>query len=46
VFHSIVTSSIQQMEAYAKLVADVSKSLNEFRDENTTPTVTRAAINS
>jgi hypothetical protein len=37
VFHSIVTSSIQQMEAYAKLVADVSKSLNQFRDENTTP---------
>lgn len=36
VFHSIVTSSIQQMEAYAKLVADVSKSLNQFRDENTT----------
>ncbi len=37
VFHSIVTSSIQQMEAYARLVADVSKSLNQFRDENTTP---------
>jgi len=36
VFHSIVTSSIEQMEAYAKLVADVSKSLNQFRDENTT----------
>lgn len=36
VFHSIVTSSIQQMEAYAKLVADVSKSLNQFRDDNTT----------
>ncbi|WP_211251624.1 hypothetical protein [Andreprevotia chitinilytica] len=34
VFHSIVTSSIQQMEAYAKLVADVSKSLNQFRDDN------------
>lgn len=37
VFHSIVTSSIEQMEAYAKLVADVSKSLNQFRDDNTTP---------
>jgi hypothetical protein len=37
VFDSIVTSSIQQMEAYAKLVADVSKSLSAFRDENTTP---------
>lgn len=36
VFHSIVTSSIEQMEAYAKLVADVAKSLNQFRDENTT----------
>lgn len=36
VFHSIVQTSIEQMEAYAKLVADVSKSLNEFRDENTT----------
>jgi hypothetical protein len=36
VFHSIVESSIQQMEAYAKLVADVSKSLNQFRDDNTT----------
>lgn len=36
VFHSIVESSIQQMEAYGKLVADVSKSLNQFRDDNTT----------
>ncbi|MBO9645339.1 MAG: hypothetical protein J7603_19690 [Pseudacidovorax sp.] len=36
VFHSIVDSSIQQMEAYGKLVADVSKSLDQFRDDNTT----------
>lgn len=36
VFNSIVTSSIEQMEAYSKMVADVSKSLNQFRDENTT----------
>lgn len=36
VFHSIVQSSIEQMEAYAKLVADVSKSLSQFRDDNTT----------
>lgn len=36
VFNSIVTSSIEQMEQYAKLVADVSKSLNQFRDDNTT----------
>ncbi len=34
VFHSIVDSSIKQMEAYGKLVADVAKSLNQFRDEN------------
>ncbi len=36
VFHSIVKSSLEQMEAYGKLVADVSKSLNQFRDDNTT----------
>ena len=36
VFHSIVTSNIQQMEAYSKMVADVSKTLNQFRDDNTT----------
>ncbi|WP_295386047.1 hypothetical protein [uncultured Thiodictyon sp.] len=36
VFHSIVQSSMQQMEAYSKLVSDVAKSLNEFRDENVT----------
>lgn len=36
VFNSIVSSNIQQMEAYSKMVADVSKSLNQFRDENTT----------
>jgi hypothetical protein len=34
VFHAIVTSSIEQMKAYGELVANVSKSLNEFRDEN------------
>lgn len=36
VFNSIVTSNIQQMEAYSKMVADVSKTLNQFRDDNTT----------
>jgi hypothetical protein len=36
VFNSIVSSNIQQMEAYSKMVADVSKSLNQFRDDNTT----------
>ncbi|HEY0406405.1 MAG TPA: hypothetical protein VGC89_11805 [Pyrinomonadaceae bacterium] len=34
VFHSIVKSSIEQMEAYGKLVADVAQSLNQFRDQN------------
>jgi hypothetical protein len=34
VFHAIVTASIEQMEAYGKLVASVAKSLNTFRDEN------------
>lgn len=34
VFDSIVQSSIQQMEAYGRLVADVAKTLNQFRDEN------------
>jgi len=34
VFHAIVQSSIEQMEAYGKLVADVAKTLNQFRDEN------------
>jgi len=36
VFHSIVKSSIEQMHAYADLVANVSKTLNQFRDENVT----------
>lgn len=34
VFQAIVKASIDQMEAYGKLVADVAKSLNIFRDEN------------
>lgn len=36
VFHAIVTASIEQMEAYGKLVASVAQSLNSFRDENVT----------
>lgn len=36
VFHAIVQATIEQMEAYGKLVASVSKSLNTFRDENVT----------
>ena len=34
VFQSIVDSSIKQMEAYGELVANVAKTLNQFRDEN------------
>jgi hypothetical protein len=34
VFHAIVESSIEQMHAYGELVANVAKSLNDFRDEN------------
>lgn len=34
VFHAIVKASIEQMEAYGQLVANVAKSLNTFRDEN------------
>ncbi len=36
VFHAIVQSSIEQMEAYGKLVASVAQTLNQFRDENVT----------
>jgi hypothetical protein len=36
VFSSIVQSSIQQMEAYAKMVEQVAKSLQQFRDDNVT----------
>jgi hypothetical protein len=34
VFHAIVQASIEQMEAYGKLVSSVAKSINQFRDEN------------
>ncbi|PCE24792.1 hypothetical protein [Burkholderia ubonensis] len=36
VFHAIVQSSIEQMEAYGKLVASVAQSLDNFRDDNVT----------
>ena len=36
VFSSIVSSSIQQMEAYSQMVAQVAKSLQQFRDDNVT----------
>jgi hypothetical protein len=38
VFHAIVTSSIEQMQAYAELVKSVAQSLNQFRDENVSQT--------
>ena len=34
VFQAIVDSSIEQMEAYGKLIADVAKSVNTFSDQN------------
>ena len=34
VFEAIVNASIEQMKAYGKLVAAVTKSLDKFRDEN------------
>lgn len=34
VFQAIVNASIEQMEAYGKLVAAVTNSINMFRDEN------------
>lgn len=34
VFHAIVQASIEQMEAYGKLVSSVAQTLNQFRDEN------------
>jgi hypothetical protein len=34
VFSSIVKSSIQQMEAYQKMIASVAQSLQQFRDDN------------
>lgn len=37
VFHAIVKSSIEQMEAYAKMVEQVAKSLERFREDNVTP---------
>jgi len=36
VFHAIVQSSIQQMDAYSQMVGQVAKSLQQFRDENVT----------
>jgi hypothetical protein len=37
VFHAIVKSSIEQMEAYTAMIASVAKSLRQFTDENVSP---------
>jgi hypothetical protein len=44
VFHAIVHSSIEQMEAYGKLVASVAQTLNQFRDENVSDNQGRDAL--
>jgi hypothetical protein len=36
VFHAIVKASIEQMQAYAKMIAAVAQSLQQFRDDNVT----------
>ncbi len=36
VFHAIVKSSIEQMEAYTAMIASVAKSLKQFTDDNVT----------
>ena len=37
VFHAIVKSSIEQMEAYTSMIAAVAKSLKQFTDDNVSP---------
>jgi hypothetical protein len=41
VFNAIVTSSIKQMEAYAELVKNVSKSVDQYMKDNITPNQAR-----
>lgn len=41
VFQAIVDASIQQMEAFAELVKNVSKSVNEYMRDNVTPNQAR-----
>ena len=43
-FKAIVTSSIEQMKAYAEMVKSVSASLNEFKDKNTTDSEARESL--
>lgn len=37
VFNTIIASTVKQMDAYSKMVADVSKSLAQFQAENVPP---------
>lgn len=41
VFQSVVNSSIQQMEAYAELVRDVAKTVDQFTENNVTESAGR-----
>jgi len=43
-FKAIVTSSIEQMKAYAEMVKSVSASLNDFKDKNTTDSEARESL--
>jgi hypothetical protein len=43
-FKAIVTTSIEQMKAYAEMVKSVSASLNEFKDKNTSDSEARASL--
>ena len=43
-FKAIVTSSIEQMKAYAEMVKSVSASLNEFKDKNTSDSEARESL--
>jgi len=43
-FKAIVTTSIEQMKAYAEMVKSVSASLNEFKDKNTSDTEARESL--
>lgn len=44
VFNAVVDSSIRQMEAYADLIASVTASLEQFRDENVTEEAVRERL--
>lgn len=43
-FKAIVTTSIEQMKAYAEMVKSVSASLNEFKDKNTSDAEARQSL--